>query len=61
MPLPGAGATPTHDSGVPFHGRAADLAPGVFRSEGVYYGPAYMINGFEQTHITIDGEIESVL
>lgn len=37
-------AAPTHDSGVPFLGRAADLAPGVFRSEGVYYGPSYMIN-----------------
>jgi hypothetical protein len=24
-------------------------------------GPAYTINGFEQTHITIDSEIESVL
>ena len=39
-----AGATPTHDSGAPFHGQARDLAPGTFRSEGVYYGPAYMIN-----------------
>ena len=38
------GAVPTHDSGVPFHGTAADLAPGVYRSEGVYYGPSYMIN-----------------
>jgi hypothetical protein len=24
-------------------------------------GPAYTINGFDQTHITIDSEIESVL
>jgi hypothetical protein len=24
-------------------------------------GPAYAINGFDQTHITIDSEIESVL
>ena len=24
-------------------------------------GPAYTINGFEQTHITIDAEIKSVL
>ena len=24
-------------------------------------GPAYNINGFEQTHVTIDAEIESVL
>lgn len=24
-------------------------------------GPAFKINGFEQTHITIDSEIESVL
>jgi hypothetical protein len=24
-------------------------------------GPAYNINGFDQTHITIDSEIESVL
>ncbi len=39
-----AGSTPTHDSGVPFHGTGTDLAPGTFRSEGVYYGPAYMIN-----------------
>jgi 3-ketosteroid 9alpha-monooxygenase subunit A len=38
------GAVPAHDSGVPFHGTAADLAPGVYRSEGVYYGPSYMIN-----------------
>jgi 3-ketosteroid 9alpha-monooxygenase subunit A len=39
-----AGSTPSHDSGIPFHGSAHDLAPGTFRSEGVYYGPAYMIN-----------------
>lgn len=38
------GAVPTHESGIPFRGRAEDLAPGIFRSEGVYYGPAYMIN-----------------
>ena len=38
------GSTPTHDSGVPFRGRAEDLSPGTFRSEGVYYGPSYMIN-----------------
>ena len=38
------GSKPAHDSGVPFVGRADDLAPGVFRSEGVYYGPSYMIN-----------------
>jgi hypothetical protein len=24
-------------------------------------GPAYRINGFEQTHLSIDGEIQSVL
>lgn len=24
-------------------------------------GPAYMVNGFEQTHISIDEEIQSVL
>lgn len=24
-------------------------------------GPAYKINGFDQTHITIDSEIESIL
>ena len=24
-------------------------------------GPAYSINGFDQTHVTIDAEIESVL
>jgi 3-ketosteroid 9alpha-monooxygenase subunit A len=39
-----AGATLTHDPGVPFDGQGSDLVPGVFRSEGVYYGPAYMIN-----------------
>jgi len=53
------GSTPAHDSGVPFTGKAADLAPGVFRSEGIYYGPSYMINPHWRN--TPDGTVETVL
>ncbi len=45
------GVQPVHDRHAPYQGLAQDLRPGVFRSEGVYYGPSYMING-QWRHIT---------
>jgi phenylpropionate dioxygenase-like ring-hydroxylating dioxygenase large terminal subunit len=52
-------STLRHDPGVPLTGGVDDLAVGNFRSEGVYYGPSYMIN--PQWRNGADGQIESIL
>lgn len=50
-----------HDPGVPFTGTLDDIVPGNFRSEGVYYGPSYMINPQWRNADEIGGSIESIL
>jgi 3-ketosteroid 9alpha-monooxygenase subunit A len=53
------GSVPTHDPGIAFTGDATDLVPGNFRSEGVYYGPSYMINPHWRNGA--EGPMESIL
>ncbi|HTJ62406.1 MAG TPA: Rieske 2Fe-2S domain-containing protein [Alphaproteobacteria bacterium] len=53
------GSTLRHDPGVPFTGTVDDIAPGNFRSEGVYYGPAYMLNPHWRNGP--EGQMESIL
>jgi 3-ketosteroid 9alpha-monooxygenase subunit A len=55
------GSTLRHDPAVPFTGTPDDLVPGNFRSEGVYYGPSYMINPQWRNGLPGEGQIESIL
>jgi 3-ketosteroid 9alpha-monooxygenase subunit A len=48
-----------HDPGVPFTGTADDIVSGNFRSEGVYYGPSYMLNPHWRNGP--EGQMESIL
>jgi 3-ketosteroid 9alpha-monooxygenase subunit A len=53
------GTTLLHDPALPFTGAIDDIAVGNFRSEGVYYGPSYMIN--PQWRNGQEGQLESIL
>ncbi len=53
------GTTLRHDPGMPFTGTADDIVSGNFRSEGVYYGPAYMLNPHWRNGP--EGQMESML
>jgi 3-ketosteroid 9alpha-monooxygenase subunit A len=55
------GSALRHDPAVPFTGTPDDLVPGNFRSEGVYYGPSYMINPQWRNGLAGEGQIESIL
>jgi 3-ketosteroid 9alpha-monooxygenase subunit A len=48
-----------HDPGLPFSGAIDDFPVGNFRSEGVYYGPAYMLNPSWQNGP--ESQVESIL
>ncbi len=61
MEFHGKGSSLRHDPGVPFTGTVDDIVPGNFRSEGVYYGPAYMINPQWRNGVFGEGAIESIL
>jgi 3-ketosteroid 9alpha-monooxygenase subunit A len=53
------GSVLKHDPGVPFTGTVDDIVPGNFRSEGVYYGPSYMLNPHWRNGQ--EGQLESIL